>query len=388
MDNVVVNLDLPLVSVIIPAYNAEMFIERTLKSVLSQTYKNIEVLVVNDGSQDRTAEIVKSIAEQDQRVMLLQQPNSGVAVARNLAIQNSKGEFVAPIDADDIWYPKNIEKQVQCMLKSDTSVGLVYAWSVDIDEEDMLTGGVRVSNIEGEVYTTLVCHHFLGNGSASLIRRACFEKVSGYNCQLKERNLQGCVDWDFYLRIAENYQFRVIPEFLIGYRKVSSSMSHNCDAIAKFHNVLLEDIEQRHPEIPQLIYRWSRSSLYMYLARQTNRSNKHKNTLIWLYKALQADLITTCFRPGLYTFSIVSILKLIAHPVTSRIWKSPSDREKGKQQFIYKQAIMELADLDERQLNIKLRLFVENILHKTILLMMKKSRNYSKKARVKYGTVT
>ena len=386
MDNIV-NLELPLVSVIIPAYNAERFIEKTLNSVLSQTYKNIEVLVVDDGSQDRTAEIVRSIAAQNQRVILLQQPNSGVAAARNLAIQNSKGEFIAPIDADDIWYPQNIEKQVQCMLESDASVGLVYAWSVDIDEEDMLTGGVRVSNIEGEVYATLVCHHFLGNGSASVIRRACFEKVSGYNCQLKEKNLQGCVDWDLYLRIAENYQFRVIPEFLIGYRKVSSSISHNCDAIAKFHNFLLENIEQRHPEIPQLIYRWSRSSLYMYLARQTNGSKRHKNTLIWLYKALQADLITTCLRPGLYVFSIVSILKLIAHSVSYRIGKYPSDMEKVKRQFITRKRVINLADFNEERLDIKLRLCVEKILHKTILKMMEKSSNNSKHVRVKYETV-
>lgn len=108
---------LPLVSVIIPAYNAEFFIEKTLNSVLSQTYKNIEVLVVDDGSQDRTAEIITSIAKIDSRVFLLQQSNAGVAAARNLAINKCRGEYIAPIDADDIWYPQNLEKQVQCMLQ-------------------------------------------------------------------------------------------------------------------------------------------------------------------------------------------------------------------------------------------------------------------------------
>src|SRR4028118_698519 len=131
------NLNQPLVSVIIPAYNAENFIAKTLETVLSQTYQNIEVLVVDDGSPDTTAEIVKSFVENYSRVSLLQQSNAGVAAARNLAIEKSKGEYIAPIDADDIWYPQNIEKQVQCFLDSDPSVGLVYTWSVDIDEDDL-----------------------------------------------------------------------------------------------------------------------------------------------------------------------------------------------------------------------------------------------------------
>ena len=120
---------LPLVSVIIPAYNTAAFISKTLDSVLSQTYRNLEVLVVDDGSQDETPEIVKLIAQSDRRVTLLRQANAGVAAARNLAIQKSSGEYIAPIDADDIWFPQNLEKQVQYMLEASPLVGLVYAWS-------------------------------------------------------------------------------------------------------------------------------------------------------------------------------------------------------------------------------------------------------------------
>lgn len=126
------NSHLPLVSVIVPAYNAEAFIGQTLDSVLSQTYKNIEVLVMNDGSQDRTAEIVEVIAQEDSRIILLQQLNAGVAAARNLAIQNSCAEYIAPIDADDIWFPEKLEKQMQLMLKADPCVGVIYAWSAYI----------------------------------------------------------------------------------------------------------------------------------------------------------------------------------------------------------------------------------------------------------------
>ena len=302
----------PLVSVIIPAYNAERFIERTLKSVLAQTYHNFEVIVVNDGSQDRTAEIVQSIAKQDRRVILLQQPNAGVSAARNLAIQKSRGEFIAPIDADDIWYPENIEKQVKCMMKSDSSVGLVYSWSVDIDEYDLLTGGFHASEHEGKVYLPLLCRNFIGNGSAVLIRRTCLEKVGGYNNeQLKDEHSHGSEDWELYLRIAECYQFGVVPEFLIGYRKNYLSTSYKDASMAKFYELLMQMIRQKHPEIPEQVYQWSGSNFYLYLAYQSFYSSNYYHSLAWLYKSLQLDLTMMLLRHDIYILTLKNLAQII-----------------------------------------------------------------------------
>ncbi len=304
----------PLVSVIIPAYNAEHFIAKTLESVLSQTYQNIEVLVIDDGSQDRTAEIVQLITQKDSRLTLLQQENLGVAAARNTGINNSIGEFIAPLDADDIWYPQNLEKQVQCLLQAEQSVGLVYSWSVDINEEDKLTGDFRASNIEGDVFKTLLCHNFLGNASSTLIRRSCVENIGGYNTQLKTQDAQGCEDWDFYLRIAELYQFKVVPEFFIGYRKIANTMSADYKKMAKSHDLMLQQIQQKHSEIPKGLYQLSKSSFYMYLARQSSIYDNHSKTLYWLSQALKADFVTPVFRIGLYTLTIKSLFGLFAKP--------------------------------------------------------------------------
>jgi len=291
---------LPLVSVIIPAYNAEQFVERTLNSVLNQTYQNLEVIVVNDGSHDRTAEIVSEIAQRDDRVTLLHQANSGVAAARNLAIQYSSGEFIAPIDADDLWHPQNIAKQVNCALEGGASVGVVYAWSIYIDETDALLGGFRAFSITKNVFQTLVCHDFLGNASASLIRRSCLEKVGSYNTDLRVQNAQGCEDWDLYLRLAKYYQFQVVPEFLVGYRKLSSSMSRNYTAMANSYCLVLNAVRQEHPEIPDFLFRLSIGNFFMYLAYECDRARDYKNTLLWMKRALQSDPITPLFRPSLY----------------------------------------------------------------------------------------
>ena len=308
------NLNQALISVIIPAFNAENFIVKTLESVLSQTYQNIEVLIVDDGSTDTTAEIIKSFAQKDSRISLLQQSNAGVAAARNLAIEKSRGEYIAPIDADDIWYPQNLEKQVKCLNFSAPSVGIVYSWSLDINEQDLLTGGFYNSTIEGEVYTALVYKYFIGNASSSLIRRLCFEKIGDYNCKLKAENAQGCEDWELHLRIAEKYQFKVVPEYLVGYRQITSSMSCNFAAMAKSQSLIMADVRQQHPEIPSSIYRWSSSNFYIYLAVKSNRSGNHRSTLSWLYRAFKEDLFMALLRHNLYLLSIESLLKIIVLP--------------------------------------------------------------------------
>ncbi|WP_404786460.1 glycosyltransferase family 2 protein [Altericista sp. CCNU0014] len=302
----------PLVSVIIPAYNAEVFIARTLQSVLAQTYRHLEVLVVDDGSTDRTAAIVESIARQDRRAILLQQENAGVAAARNLALARAKGALIAPIDADDLWFPENLEKQVNCLMRASESVGLIYSWSVDIDEADLPSGGFHAAQIEGAVYATLICHNFIGNASATLMRRTCIESVGGYRCEFKQQNAQGCEDWDLYLRIAERYQFGVVPEFLVGYRKISDSMSRDYGTMARSQQLMLQTIRQNHPEIPGFLYCLSRSSFYLYLAHQSDTSGNARVTLFWLRQAVKVDPVTPLGRLGFYLLLVKSFAKLAA----------------------------------------------------------------------------
>ena len=337
----------PLVSVIVPAYNAEAFVEETLKSVLSQTYRNIEVLVVDDGSHDQTPDIIKSIALGDSRVSLLQQANAGVAAARNLAIQRSKGEYIAPIDADDIWYPEKLEKQVQCMLEAEPSVGLVYAWSVLINEDGLPTWGYHYADEEGEVYTDLLYRNFIGNASAPLIRHACFEQIGYYNCKLKEHNAQGLEDWDLYLRIAECYRFRVVPKFLVGYRQVFGSMAFNGRSMEKSFYLVMADVRQRHPEISDNIYRQATSNHYFYLVWKSKQCGNHWHTIFWLYKASQANS-TVLLQPRIYKVFIKIVLKLVAKPITSLIWQDHRSWLQFKQQFAFNYRILETYEIDKQ----------------------------------------
>lgn len=309
-----------LVSVVIPAYNAQYTIAKTINSVLNQTYKNIEVIVVDDGSQDRTVELVKEIARKDIRVRLLQQANAGVAKARNLAIKNSCGELIAPIDADDLWHPEKIAKQVDKIVNSSILVGLIYCWSISINLEDHIIE--RFSNNylksfntpEGNVLPALVYRNFISNSSSPLITRSCLEKVGLYNYHLHKQNAQGCEDWDLYLRIAEHYEFAVVPEFLVGYRQVHSSMSRNVTAMAKSYKLVLSNFQKRHPEIPPWVYRFSYSNFYSYLAGKSISNRNISQTIFYIFNVFKLDVLV-CLSTKFYKM----IWKILLLKVTGRL---------------------------------------------------------------------
>lgn len=247
-------------------------------------------------------------------------------------------------------------------MESDSDVGLVYSWSVDIDENDRLAGEVRASHIQGQVYQTLMLHNFMGNASCSMMRRACLEKVKNYNCQLKEQNAQGGEDWELYIHIAEQYKFRVVPEFLVGYRKFSESMSCNYMAMAKSHYLMWQSIRQKNPKIPILIYKLSSSSFYMYLGRQSYQNGHYKSTLLLLYKALQADIFTPFLRLGFYTLAIASCFKLITRSIFATDLQNPAKSKPKKD----KAKTLPTSELEKQQIKTRIKVLVENVLHHSI----------------------
>lgn len=309
MKNSRISSNLELVSVIIPVYNGEVFIAETLDSVLSQTYKNLEIVVVDDGSEDKTVDIVRSFIKQDRRIILLSQANAGVAAARNLAIENSHGEFIAPLDADDIWNPTKIAKQVECIKQAGEFCGLVYTWSIRINEFGSIISKDRTDNLEGLVYPALAYCNFVGNASVPLIKRKCLEKVGNYNIQFKLQNAQGCEDWDLYFRIAEYYEYRVVPEFLMCYRITSQSMSHNFGSMLKSYFLVRQYIKSRHPKIPNKIYRWSEAKFYLHFASQSILAKQYTNYLRWWIKAILTDY-TNLLSFQNYRIFIINLLGL------------------------------------------------------------------------------
>jgi len=279
-----------LVSIVIPAYNAAAFIGETLASALDQTYRNIEIVVVDDGSTDKTSEIVEAAATRDSRVRLLRQPNRGVAAARNLGIEHSQGAFVAPLDADDLWRPDKIARQVATMHRSGPRVGMVYTWSLLIDEASQILPRPGAAwYYYGNVVPYLITHNFVGNGSTPLLRRDCVLEVGGYDRSIRAHGGEGTEDLMLYLKIAEQYQVAFVPAFLVGYRMTPFSMSSNARQMIRGHELVLEVMRARHPELPNRIFRWSRSRTCFLMSGMSLRRRMFIFGVLLLARALAHD---------------------------------------------------------------------------------------------------
>jgi glycosyltransferase involved in cell wall biosynthesis len=309
----------PLVSVILPAYNAEAFISETIHSIQAQTYSNFEVLVVDDGSRDCTSAIVEEFAKTDSRIKFLRQTNQGVAAARNLAMDRAQGMYIAPIDADDIWFRTKLERQVACLEEAGPRAGVAYTWCVSIDEKGRCLGLGPKCDLEGEVYQALVLRNFIGNASVPLFRRSLIEKIGGYNTDLRLRQAQGCEDWDLCLRLAEVCEYRVVKEYLTAYRCYNLSMSYDHAAMGRSYAIVLEDVRRRHPEIPSHIYRWSKGIFYLYLAGKSNAAGDIRQSFAWLVRGLREDWSVLLL--SWVNWSLIKgLLRFAASPFTYAIW--------------------------------------------------------------------
>jgi len=199
---------MPRVSVIIPAYNAERFLRETLDSVLAQTYRDFEVVVVDDGSTDSTREIVRSSAGP---VRLIEQANAGPSAARNHGIRESGGELIAFVDSDDLWLPDKLAEQVP-LFDAAGRVGLAYCHA-----ERMAAGGQPLPTPHPPKPTGQVLAGFLVRNhcptSAAVVRRECFE-----TCGFFHEDMIWAEDWHLWLRIARRYEFAAAERVLVRHR--------------------------------------------------------------------------------------------------------------------------------------------------------------------------
>jgi glycosyltransferase involved in cell wall biosynthesis len=215
-----------LVSVIVPAYNAEPFIARTLRSALQQTYGALEIIIIDDGSTDSTRAVACAVAEGDKRVRIISVPNGGVANARNIGISEAAGELVAFLDADDLWHPTKIAHQVAA-LDEMKSAAAVYVLSRDIDIDDrVLTSGKPVV-FNGYTFARHLYMKPIGNGSSLMVRRESALAVAGFESSWAARGIGGCEDLDFELKLAARYPIAAVPLYLVGYRLSPGQMSNN-----------------------------------------------------------------------------------------------------------------------------------------------------------------
>jgi len=235
------------VSVVIPAFNAGRFIQKAIDSVFAQDYNQWELIIVDDGS----AQAVEISIEQSARIKLIRVEHCGVSIARNIGLQNSSGEYVAFLDADDVWRPTKLQKQVALMNRF-PEIGMCHAGFglIALDENPWFYDEIRAINAPYEAFETRPALELLGHGhvctSSVMVRRKALS-VSGWFDPL----LSYSEDWDLYLRLCAQFKLGYVPSCEVYYRKHDRNMSANYEIASSQGKALL----QRHQRFARSIGR-------------------------------------------------------------------------------------------------------------------------------------
>ena len=259
----------PLVSIIIPAYNSEKYISETLNSILSQTYRNMEIIVVDDGSSDRTAEIIKSYQTKRNDkpdLIYIHQLNAGPSNARNTGIRAAKGKYIAFLDSDDLWTDGKLEKQVSYM-EANSDVALVFGDMSLFSSEGTLTEsafrkyGFPQCDQRGRVtnaFKELLERNYISTGTV-LLKKECFGSA-GYFDEL----LKYAEDYDLWLRISLMFKIGCIPEIFRSKRMHDSNLAKEEESFYKSNIYILHKIKKNYS--PAIAHRKININNYIFKA--------------------------------------------------------------------------------------------------------------------------
>ncbi len=237
-------MPMPLVSVIIPTYNSARYVTTAIDSVLAQTVDDFEVLVVDDGSTDNTREL---LSHRGQSVRYLYQNNAGVSAARNHGIAQSRGRYIAFLDADDIWLPHKLERQLTAL---DTAPATQLCYSAHFVVDDALQAlSVRRSGHGNSALEALLFRgNVVGSPSSVIVERGLMES-EGFDTRLSHS-----ADWDMWIRLARRASFLYVDEPLIKYRRHDTNMSRNI-ALMESDSLLVLHKGLNHPDTPARLRR-------------------------------------------------------------------------------------------------------------------------------------
>ncbi|MBN1317552.1 MAG: glycosyltransferase family 2 protein [Anaerolineales bacterium] len=276
----------PLISVILPAYNGAKTIRKTIESVLDQTYANLELIVVDDGSKDETREYLAEIT--DPRVRIYTYNNVGMAANRNRGIDLVRGEYIAFIDQDDLWLPDKLRLQLQA-LERNPEAALSYTWIDRIDEEDNVLKPATREAESGDILAKMLLSDFLITCSCPLIRKTAMDQVGGYF----DEEMPPADDWDLWLRLARLFPFESVPSVQVLYRVSANSASYNLErmerASIRVHTLHFDQA----PTHLQYLRKDNLANIYRYLVVQALKGHPGRirglKAIRYLVKAVRSD---------------------------------------------------------------------------------------------------
>ncbi len=258
-----------LVSIIVPCYKQAHFLKDSLQSVLDQTYKHWECIIVNDGSPDNTAIVAARWCQADNRFKYVAKPNGGLSSARNAGIAISNGIYILPLDADDVLHPEYLQRVVpELQQHPDVAIVSCYTKFFNKKPENSI---FQLKPIGDNVTSLLFVNQLV---ATSLYRKTCWDQVGGYD----ESMTKGFEDWDFWINCTkQEWLYKIIPEYLFYYRKAKHSM---LTSTIKNHS---EEVKRylfvKHKELYIQFFENCMEVLFFELKVQRIGHYKYKNSL-------------------------------------------------------------------------------------------------------------
>ena len=288
---------LPKVTVVMPAHNMERYVERALRSAIDQTYPNLDVLVVNDGSTDRTAEIVERFARSHSRVRMVTSANGGVAAARNLGLELADSAYVAFLDADDLWAPRKIEKQVAALAAHGHGEDWAACYTLYrmIDESDTIIDNGPSSDERGAFFDKHLEWNHVGNGSSLLVRRDAALAVGGFNPDYAKHGVGGCEDFEFQLKLLRRYKMELVREYEVGYRIHETQMSGDMRRMRLGRIAVIEHVAAAM-NLPERRRKRLLAQSYLMVAQSFVSSRHWGDALRWIAAAVSLSPWETAIR--------------------------------------------------------------------------------------------
>jgi len=257
-------MQVPSVSVIIPTYQRSHWVSEAIESVLAQTYKDYEIIVVNDGSTDNTAQVLNQFQD---KIRIIEQDNKGSSAARNIAIQNSQGRYIAFLDDDDRWLPSKLEKQI-ALLESERKVGLIYSDMFLFDEKEVFPeprGKKHPIHLGRISWMLFLFGSSVPLASSVVVRRETLDEIG-----LFDETLRFCVDYDLWLRISEKWLLYYLDEPLTMYRLSDTNMTKNREGVLLGALRLKEKALARNPDYRRLSANMLHQGFYRYYLALAN----------------------------------------------------------------------------------------------------------------------
>jgi len=280
------SIETPLISVIIPCFNAENTLWETVQSVQLQSYKNSEIIIINDGSTDKSAELAEQLAK-EKRIHVIHKPNGGVSTARNCGVNAAKGEYIAFLDADDIWHKDKLQAQLH-FLKQNKSIGVCYSRvRFTSPSGKSLHQYSAIPNKPLTAVDLLVENH-LCTSSNIMCRKQIFIDSGGFDTSMSYAE-----DQEWLIRVALKTQWKIagVSEVLLDYRTQTNSLSSSLNKMEQGWQTLIKKIACYEPEFINNHYQKAQAVYLRYLARRALRQGEPAITgLKYLYRAIKSDI--------------------------------------------------------------------------------------------------